>query len=235
MRVVESVDLVHQQLGLDRVVEPADRRLRGCRSSTAAATWSSQSVSSPACTKVGASCQPPGDAVVVEPVGELVLAVGGLQRAERGSPWRPVRPCAPGSRRASPAWPAGYGPAAMTAELVPHPGDPFPQRRGGPDGRRGGVVELVGEPGRQRAQRQQPFPLVDGPLGVLGAEEQALQQVHGHREPFAHDPARRTAAGRTKNRGRLGDPHGAVVRLRHAGRPGTPAWRPRTPRAGRCG
>ena len=68
-------------------------------------------------------------------------------------------------------------------QLVAHPGHPVPERRGGPDRRRRRVVELVGKTGGQGTQREEPFPLPDRLLGVLDAEEQALEQVHGHGEP----------------------------------------------------
>jgi hypothetical protein len=71
---------------------------------------------------------------------------------------------------------------------VPHPGDPVTQRCGGPHRGGGGVVQLVGEPGRQRPERQQLLALPDDVLGGAHAQEQALQQVDRHREPGVHHP-----------------------------------------------
>ena len=125
------------------------------------------------------------DAVLLQPVGELVLGVAGLDRAELRRLGDPLdglllqldqRRQRPGSIRA----------VGDHRQLVPHPGDPLAQRGGGPHRGRGRVVQLVGQPGRQRAEREQPLPLADEPLAVPHAEEEPLEQVHRHREPLPH-------------------------------------------------
>ena len=106
---------------------------------------------------------------------------------------------------------------SRSAEVAPH--------RGG-----GRVVQLVGQAGRQRAEGQQPLPLADRLLGVLVAEEQPLQQVHRHREPFGHQLRRSIAASSTKKRD---GPSPAASCCRSAGpaRPGRPGTRRRRHRA----
>src|SRR5437667_933227 len=46
---------------------------------------------------------------------------------------------------------------SQDGELVPHPGDPLAQRRGGPGGRRRRVVQLVGQARGEPAERHQPL------------------------------------------------------------------------------
>ncbi len=153
------------------------------------------------------------DAVLLQPVAELVLAVRGLQRAERlgraqladghvhelaqpGEVFAPVRR------------------GREFAELAAYRGEAFPQCGGGAHGGGSRVVELVGEPGGRRSERQQPLPLTDRLLGVLEPEEQALQQVDGHREPAAHD-LRERVRRQHEEPGPLGHPHRVVVHLGH--------------------
>ncbi len=69
-------------------------------------------------------------------------------------------------------------------QLVPHAGEPVAQGRGGPGGRGRRVVQLVGEPGGQLAEREQPLPLPDQLGEVALPDEQALQQVDRHRVPL---------------------------------------------------
>ena len=173
------LDLVHQQLGLDRVVQPAQRAVQvaaaPARSARRRDLVQPGGVEAAPATKIGASSQPPATPWSSSQSRERVLAVGGLHRAQLSAPWRPARRPPPAAR---PALQGRRGRArrpAIMAELVPHPGDPLAQRGGGPDRGRGRVVQLVGQPGRQRAEGQQPLPLADRLLGVLDAEEQALR------------------------------------------------------------
>jgi hypothetical protein len=69
---------------------------------------------------------------------------------------------------------------------VAHAGHPVAQHRRGPDGGGGRVVELVREPGGQRAECQQPLPLADDRLDAAHRDEEPLEQMHRHREPAAH-------------------------------------------------
>ena len=97
-------------------------------------------------------------------------------------------------------------------ELVAHVRDAVAQvvRRPPGGGRR--VVELVGEPGRELAQREQPFPLADHRRHVALAQEQPLQQVHGHRVPGAEHVAELARPHREERRVRRGA-HGGDVDL----------------------
>src|SRR6266571_9485325 len=69
-----------------------------------------------------------GDAVAVEPVSDGILAVGGLDRAER----RRLRDQFHGSfLELDQGFQGGVAvpPRGDDAKLLPHPGDPFAQRR----------------------------------------------------------------------------------------------------------
>lgn len=152
-----------------------------------------------------------GDVVVVEPVGELVLGVGGLQRGE-------VRcvACLLDERVLSEdellELGAVHGPVGDHRELVAHAGDAVAQVVRGTPGRGSRVVQFVGEPGGELAQREQPLPLPDHHGAVLLSEEQPLQQVHRHRVPGAEDPLELAGAQREERRVRRGA-HGGAVEL----------------------
>jgi hypothetical protein len=87
-----------------------------------------------------------GDPVLVHPVAELVLAVGGLHGGQRGRLGGPLDDVLLElDQRVQPF--RGDLAGGQHAQLVPHAGDPLPQRAGGP-GRRGGrVVQLVHQAG----------------------------------------------------------------------------------------
>ena len=118
----------------------------------------------------------------LQPVADLVLTIGCLQRPERRRLRRPLHR----GLLQSDELVQGIGrnvPISEVAELVAHPGDSFPQRSGGAYRSRGRIVELVGQPGGQRTQGEQSLALTDQAVGVLHPEEQPLEQVNGHREP----------------------------------------------------
>ena len=236
--MASSISVI-SMLGLERVRRASAPRRRGHVVDRSAASCSSQSTSRPACTKTGASSQPPLDAVVLQPVAQLVLAVGGLQRRSASAPWRPARRRPPAARRASPAASASMLAVGEQRELVPHPGDPVAQRDGGPDGRRGRVVELVGQPGGERAERDAAAPAGRRrPASVRMPQEQALEQVHRHREPVAQHAGANSSAGSAKKRDVGQRPQrGRVAVLRPAvGSDVRLRWRPRTtPALRRCG
>ena len=205
------VDLAHQQLGLHRVgepahappsrclgrppardlVQPADVRARRRRTSAAS--------SQPPVTPCSSSQSPSSSS-------RSAASIGGQRRAPR----RPARRPPPAARPASCSAARSSLPAASIASLCRMPGDPVAQRGGGPDGRRGRVVQLVGQPGGQRAEREQPLALADrSRCAVAHAEEQALEQVHRHREPLAHR-SRRTRRPAARRTSAVGDrAHGA--------------------------
>ena len=179
------------------------------------------------------------DAVAGQPVGELVLAVGDGQRVRRP----PVAARARGAaRRAQRTAAAEISPLGQPAER----GQQRPARvvervdRSGRGGRR--VVDLVREPGRERAEGDQRLALPGGRLDAAGGAVQPLDQVPAEREPRV-DPLpqqRRRARGapgprRTPRRWR--------GRRRARPRPGTrrpsararPSGRRRCPRGRRGG
>ena len=121
-----------------------------------------------------------GDPVVLQPVGELVLAIGRLQRRQRSG--RPVGARAPvrRGRRSPRAARPGSWLRTSSAELLAHLGEHLAQPTGRPHHRRHRVVQLVGEPGGHRAERDQPLVPVDG--------------VAGRRSPGPGPPSRRWAA-----------------------------------------
>ena len=118
---------------------------------------------------------------------------------------------------------------ASIASLCRIAGEPVAQRGVGADRGRRRVVQLVGEARGERAEGQQLLALADDLLGVAHAEEQALEQVDGHREPVAHGVAEVLAADHEQPR--VADaPHRGGVGLRSRRRPGSSASRRRRPR-----
>ncbi len=77
------LDLVHEELGLHGVVQPVDRALERRLVHSRGDLVVSQSVSRPASPTSARELPAARDVVVVQPVGERVLPVGGLQRAQR--------------------------------------------------------------------------------------------------------------------------------------------------------
>ena len=139
----------------------------------------------PALTKTGASSHESVDPVVIEPVGELVLALRLLHRREVGRRRdRPDRLLLDVDQQLE--QPRVDLLVREHRELVAHRGEPVAQRGVGAD--RGGcrVVQLVGQPRRQRAEGQQLLALADDLLRVAHPEEQSLEQVDRHREPGAY-------------------------------------------------
>ena len=154
-------------------------------------------------------CEVPAaaDAVVLEPVAEGVLAIAGLHRGQRRRLRDPLDrgllQCDQRLQRRRRA----YLPAAIMPSLCRIPATRSRSADGGADRGGGRVVQLVGEPGGQRPERQQPFPLADHLVGVLDAEEQALQQVHAPSGTTRASPAANSGASSTKNR------DGSVTRM----------------------
>ncbi len=176
-------------------------------------TWSSQGKVETGLDEGRGEIPPAGDAVFVEPVGDRILPVADLQRSQNGRLRDPLHRLLLQSDQGFQGGPV-VGSRGDQAEFVPHPGDPLPQRRRGPYRGGGRIVQLMGEPGGQGAQRQQPFPLTDRLLGGPHAEEQPLQHVHGHREPFVHQPRQRIRREHEETR-RLAGPQRGAVDLRH--------------------
>ena len=186
-----------------RVGEPAHRRLEVVRADRAGDLRPATSASSPPATSVGAMSQRAGDVVVLQPVAELVLGVAGLpsgsacgalatrSTASSCSSTSVVQPrCRRAARRrASPACAASRRPARAA------PRWPAPPPRPGCSARGSARPTASRAPAAARARRRCVWR-------VPHAEEQALEQVHRHREPVAHDACRtrRRAARRTRRR-----------------------------------
>ena len=145
------LDLVHQQLGLERVGEPAQAAVEVLRRRTVSRDLSSQSTSTPAATRVGAISQPPAmpwsssqspssSSASLASIGESLGALATRSTASS---------C---SSTSCEQLAAVEPPVGQLRELVPHPGDPLAQRGGGPDRSRRRVVQLVGQPRGQRAE-----------------------------------------------------------------------------------
>ena len=99
-------------------------------------------------------------------------------------------------------------------QLAAHRRDPLAQRHRRADGGGGRVVQLVGQAGRQRAEREQPLALADRLARPLAAEPEPLEQVRRHREPLGHDLREAVRAEHEELR-RLGHPDRVLVHLRH--------------------
>ncbi len=82
-------------------------------------------------------------------------------------------------------------PSASIASLWRMPATRLAQVRDRPRGGRGRVVQLVGEPGRQLAERQQLLALADDLALPQPADHMAFEQVHGHRELSLHEAGER--------------------------------------------
>ena len=175
------LDLVHQQFGLDGVVEPPHGTFEGVarprpRRSGPAIRCRGRPVRRSARAAMPSAM--PWSSSQSERVSSRSEASSGL------------RVVALATRSAVRSWTSmsvsrlsrRYGRCRDDAELVAHAGDTLTERGRGAHGRGGRVVQLMGQPCGQRPERQEPFSLADGLLGALGAEEEAFQQVHRHRE-----------------------------------------------------
>ncbi len=204
-------DLVHQLLGLEGVGEPAQRPF------PLVADGHDHAVEpvdvEPGRGEDRREVAGPSDAELLEPVEQRVLEVGLLQRGQRRPlARRPVdhlllqldqqlqhvrRDATLGDHR----------------QLAAHVRHPPAQLRRGPRCRRGRVVQLVAEVGRQRAEPGEVLALADGALAVADAEVQAVQQVHGHREVVVHE-LREVGRADAEKAGRLGRlQRGGVARV----------------------
>jgi hypothetical protein len=107
-------------------------------------------------------------------------------------------------------------------ELVPHMADTLAQISHRAGRRRRRVVELVGEPCGDRAERQQFLALTDDLALPPAADLVPFQQVHGHRELGLHEPRERVGVEDEATR-RLGEPYRGLIDVFlawHVGRPG---------------
>ena len=193
-------DLAEQALGLHRVGQPAQRALQ--RAVRACGVDGLEVVhAEPARDEDRGELPALPDVVVVEPVGELVLGVRGLQRREVRRVAGLLDELVLGEDELLELG-AVHRPVGDHRQLVPHAGDAVAQVVRGAPGGRGRVVQLVGEAGGELAQREQPLPLADHRRGVLLPQEQPLQQVHRHRVPGAEHPLE--LAGPQREEGRVG-------------------------------
>ena len=152
-------------------------------SSTDAEIRSSQSMSRPASTNVGAIVPGADDVVVLEPVADRVLAVRRLERGE-------LQRLGLGDLLGDLVLDADQHPQCLGGELavgqhrqlVAHLADGLAQVGDGAGGGRGGVVELVGQAGGDGAERQQLLALADDLALPPAADLVSLEQMDGHRE-----------------------------------------------------
>ena len=106
---------------------------------------------------------------------------------------------------------------------------------------RGRVVDLVGETGRQGAQRDERLALAGVVLDASGRADQAAQQVDGEGEPVLAD-AGQLGRRQPEDARRLDAPAPTPCRCRARPTPGSPPptarrspWSPSPPPRGRCG
>ena len=176
-------DLAQERLGLHRVGQPAHRLLQrplGRGRGDGVEVGGTE----PAGHEHRGELPATRHIVVVEPVDQGVLGVGGLDRGQLRRRTRLLHERLLRRHQLLQVRPV-QRPRGDHAELVPHPRDAVAQGVGRASGRRGRVVELVGEPGGELAEGEQPLPLADHGVGVAQADEHALQQVHRHRVPLA--------------------------------------------------
>ena len=152
-------DLAQQRLGLDACRPASAAPARGSVGATASATSSRSPSPEPGRDEDPGELPPLGDVVVLEPVAELVLAVGALDAVSSAPRRRCARRTPPGARSSERSSSPSSSPSREQRQLVPHAGEPLAQRGGGPDGGGRGVVQLVGEPGGQLPEREQPLAL----------------------------------------------------------------------------
>ncbi len=105
-----------------------------------------------------------------------------------------------------------HGAVGEHRQFAAHVGDPAAQLLGRPCDGRGRVVQLMGQTGRQLAQRQQLLAIVDQPPGAFGADGDAVEQVDRHRELVFHEVGERRCVQDEEPR-RLGDVHRSGVEL----------------------
>jgi hypothetical protein len=126
-----------------------------------------------------------GDVVVLQPVGDLVLAVVRLERRQgRCVPAALERLRGQGGDRLELV--GGELAADHLADLRPHLGQHLPQPVAGAQHRRHRVVQLVREPGRHLAEGDEPLVPLDDVAGVGPLGRRPLQQVGRHGEPLPH-------------------------------------------------
>ncbi len=123
--------------------------------------------------------------MVLQPVGHLVFAIGRLQRRE-GRRLPALLERAPGEVRDRLELVGGQLAANHRPDLLPHLGHHVAQPRGGAHDRRDRIVQLVGEAGGHRSERDEPLVPGDGVSGGVTLDLAPRQQVSGHREPFLH-------------------------------------------------
>ena len=195
-------DLAEQQLGLQRVGQPADAALQQIRRGDRAATSSRNSVVVPAATKIGASSQAPLIAVLLEPVASSSSRSRLLDGRQLGRGRDALDRFLLDVDEQLEQLGRSSSSCASIASLCRMPATRSRSAAVGPDGCGRRVVQLVRQPGGQRAEREQLLALPDDLLRVAHAEEQALEQVDGHGEPRSGWRRRSRRPRRTNSRSR---------------------------------
>ena len=203
------------------------RRRRWPRSARATRT------SRPACTNVGASSQPPeipwsssqSPSSSSRSAASSGVSVGAFATCSAASSCNRIS-VASACR--------SYLPDAMKPSLCRMPRHPVAQRRRRPDRGRRRVVQLVGEPGGQRTQRQQAFPLLDDLLARSGSPKNRPSSrctaIGNHSRMSCREPV----GVQHEEPRRRGDAHRRACRPAARGRRDRPARHRHTRRAGRC-
>ena len=217
-------------------------------SSTAYASQRSTPASAPAPTRRStpaaqpASRPAPASSGARSPLSGTVRASPASRRARprrrrrpagrgRDGPWHVAERSGPqrlgGGRRRGP-------PGQQPRRLQPGRGQPLPQRRDRRHRGRGRVVQLVGEPGGERAEGGQPLALAEQVVGRPHPGHHALDEVYGHREP-GPGPTRPSPAPRPRRTRTARSPAGWSGTAPRPGRRRSRAARRRTRPGGRCG
>jgi hypothetical protein len=87
-----------------------------------------------------------------------------------------------------------------------------PQRRGGANRSGRGVIQLVRESSRERAEREEALSLLEDLLRALGPEKQSFEEVQCHREPLPHQLGEVVGCEHKEPRSHI-CPQGVVVHL----------------------
>ena len=149
---------------------------------------SSQLRSTPDGDERGCDVHCASDAAVLEPVAQLFLTVGRLQRRQD----RGIAALIEGaSGQVGDRFELLGGELATgeVPDLLPHLGEHVSQPRARAQDRRHRIVEFVRETGRHRTERDEALVPGDGVGGGPALDLESRQQVGGHREPFPYRTA----------------------------------------------
>jgi hypothetical protein len=190
------LDVAHQLLGLQRVPDPVD-------------AWSSRpgspTLASTLVQAVDVEAALGEDRREVPAAGDPCSSIQSPSSSSRSAACIAVSLGALAARSMTSSW-SSTSASSRSGSTLPRPAcracaasrRPAGAAPGGPDGGRGRVVQLVHQPGRQRAEREQPLPLADRRLGVAHAQARPSSRwiAIGNHSP---NRSPNSAAGREKN------------------------------------